>query len=141
MNKNVTKTEKNKTNKKNGTKKEQNNTIKTMPMKKSARMVTKEVIKDVVNTYFIGKGGVLYLKTFDCKTNCTLKGICLNSTCFCNQGIHFFKLGYASSDCSMTYKEYNGRGFEVDSIVRWSIYVFISSTIITLTYLIIMKIS
>lgn len=82
--------------------------------------------------YFIGKGGVLYLKTEDCDRNCTGKGVCLNSTCFCNQG-------YASKDCSMTYKEYNNRGIELSKIWKWSVYTFITTTVLALGIMIVIK--
>ena len=90
-------------------------------------------------TYFIGKQGFIYEKTDNCKSNCTGKGLCLNSTCFCSQGIDFCNKGFTSSDCSMTYKEFKESGFEMGSITKWSVYVFISTSVVTLTFLLISK--
>jgi hypothetical protein len=112
-------------------------------VKKSKTSVSnRKVAKQQENkefVYFIGKKGMMYLKTDDCSHNCTGRGLCLNSTCFCRQGLFSVNKGFAAYDCSMTYKEYNDNGYELSKIWRWSIYTFVTSSIITLVIMIIIK--
>lgn len=65
-----------------------------------------------------------------CKNNCTASGLCLNSTCFCNQG----KTG---PECEYTYKEWFERGFEFKKVYGWLIGALGGTTAIVLTILLI----
>jgi len=82
--------------------------------------------------YMVGPNNTMYLKTDDCSSNCSLKGVCLNSTCFCEQG-------YTTDDCSLTYKEYGKSGFEMKSITSWSVYAFAGSIVATFIILILAR--
>ena len=57
-------------------------------MKRTNEGKNREVKKD--NDIFIGGGNNSYVRTTDCKNNCTGRGMCLNHTCFCNQGYKYF---------------------------------------------------
>ena len=69
-----------------------------------------------------------YLITKDCKNNCTNKGLCLNSTCYCNEG-------YTEYDCSLTYKNFKKKGFKLKTYYKYLIAVFFSGFLIMIIYL------
>lgn len=85
---------------------------------------------DNIVSYSVGSNKARYYATNDCRNNCTNRGRCLNSTCFCEQG-------YTSRDCSMTYSKYLTQGYKFSSIFLYLIIVFVAAMIATLIYLII----
>jgi hypothetical protein len=81
------------------------------------------------NAYIVGVNKDVYYKTEDCTNKCSSKGMCLNSTCFCEQG-------FTSYDCSMTYKQFLVQGFLFNDMVKFFIITFFISMIATLAVLI-----
>lgn len=86
-----------------------------------------EPTQEAIITYKVK--GDIYIRTKDCTSNCTSRGICLNSTCLCEQG-------YSSNDCSMTYKEYLEQGYRFTGMIKFLIIALVSSSILTLIILI-----
>ena len=83
----------------------------------------------VIVTFSVGSNHDIYVRTNDCSANCTSRGICLNSTCFCDQG-------YSSNDCSMTYKQYLEQGYKFTDMIMYLVIAFVTATILTLIILI-----
>jgi hypothetical protein len=85
-----------------------------------------------LKVYKTGEANEIYYQTTDCYGNCTKRGLCLNSTCFCEQG-------YASSDCSMTYKQYLEQGIKFSDVSGILIGAFGLSLVATIVVLLIRK--
>lgn len=82
------------------------------------------------NYYIIGQNKSIYYSSDDCTNNCTNRGKCLNSTCFCEQG-------YTSDDCSETYKQYLNNGYKLASMIKYFAIAFgisAGSTLLILIY-------
>ena len=75
--------------------------------------------------------GTLYKENDKCDGGCD-KGICLNSTCICKQGL-------TGNNCSMTYNDNLGKGFKVKNLVKYYIIVGAVAMLITLLYAIFKK--
>jgi hypothetical protein len=82
--------------------------------------------------YKMGDSGEIYYQTTDCMNNCTKRGLCLNSTCFCEQG-------YSSDDCAMTYKQYLEQGIKFSDVSGLLIGAFAFSLIGTIVVMMIKK--
>jgi syndecan 4 len=78
--------------------------------------------------YKLGNSEQTWIRTKDCYNDCSSRGICLNSTCLCDQG-------FSSNDCSLTYKQYLFRGFSLDGMIKYLVLVFFISMAITLIVL------
>jgi hypothetical protein len=85
-----------------------------------------------VKTYKVGKTKEIFYMTTDCFNDCSKKGLCLNSTCFCDQG-------YTMDDCSLTYKQYNEQGFKLQDVTGLLIVAFGGGFLITLISLILSR--
>ncbi len=70
----------------------------------------------------------VYYFSKDCYDNCTSNGLCLNSTCYCNQG-------FSGDDCSMTYKKYKKQGFKLSSMTKFYFLLFGAGFFATLLYI------
>ena len=79
----------------------------------------------ITRTFIINS--TTYLETKDCSKNCSQKGICLNSTCLCNQG-------FTGDTCSDTYKDYSESGYSMKSLMKYFVIVAGASMIGTLVY-------
>ncbi len=82
--------------------------------------------------YKMGDSGEIYYQTTDCMNNCTKRGLCLNSTCFCEQG-------YSSDDCAMTYKQYLEQGIKFSDVSGILVGAFAVAFIGTIIVMIIKK--
>ncbi len=82
--------------------------------------------------YKMGDSGEIYYQTTDCMNNCTKRGLCLNSTCFCEQG-------YSSDDCAMTYKQYLEQGIKFSDVSGILIGAFGLAFLVTMIVMIIKK--
>ena len=67
--------------------------------------------------YQTGRSDANYYVTNDCSNSCSKKGLCLNSTCFCEQGS-------TSQDCSMTYKDFMEQGLKFNDMKKFMIAAF-----------------
>jgi len=85
--------------------------------------------KEEVNYFTVGPKNEIYFRTNDCESNCMKRGVCLNSTCFCDQG-------FSGYDCSKTYKQFLETGIKVSNMLIYIIIVFVISMFTTLAYLI-----
>ena len=74
----------------------------------------------------------LYQENDKCEGGCGDKGICLNSTCLCNQGL-------TGDKCSMTYKEILERGYNPKKYIKHYAIVGGVAMILPLIYAIIKK--
>ena len=71
--------------------------------------------------------------TNDCNKNCTGKGLCLNSTCYCNQGYSYY-------DCSLTYKQYKLLGYKLQDYIKTYIIIAGAGFFIMMMYICVKKI-
>ena len=85
--------------------------------------------KENIISYEVGPKKMKYVATKDCAGSCTNRGVCLNSTCFCDQG-------FAEKDCSLTYDEFLNKGIKLKTAIKVSIFAFSGAAIITLIWLI-----
>lgn len=65
-----------------------------------------------------------YIQTYDCKKNCSSRGVCLNSTCFCDQG-------FTSEFCENTTKNKAVEGYPVTEYIVYFIVTCLGAFILT----------
>jgi hypothetical protein len=100
----------------------------------NATKLTDKAEVKVVKLYQMGKDNVSYVETTDCYNNCNKHGLCLNSTCFCDQGLTY-------DDCSMSYKDFMEMGFKFQDIQKFLIIAFAISFVGTLVIILMSKAS
>lgn len=91
-----------------------------------------ETIIDNEPAYMMGATDEVYYASDDCPQDCSNRGICLNSTCFCDQG-------FSNNDCSMKYKEYLEKDYKISDYVLYLIITCAASMLLTLIFLIIKR--
>jgi len=94
--------------------------------------IIKKSDKENVKSYKVGKTNEIIYQTTGCPNDCSTKGLCLNSACFCDQG-------YTTEDCSMTYKQYNEQGFKLQDVSSLFLIAFGGGLIITLISLLLSR--
>jgi len=100
--------------------------------KKTKKVVTEEIVQ-VNGAFYTGADkNKVFTKAKDCHNDCSGRGMCLNSTCFCDQGYTYY-------DCSLTIKEFTLMGYKFNDMVFVLILVFIGAVLITLLVILLRK--
>lgn len=98
-------------------------------VKKPGKTTEKQKLEvENLKKYKFGKSNEIYYQTKDCSDNCNKRGLCLNSTCFCDQG-------FTSSDCSHTYSSYLNQGMKFADAIKFLVIAFATGVLITIIVL------